>query len=64
MYDVLSQDLVKSRRRQIGSLNYRISLKFDRRHGSTAAEELDKFQSDQKISNKNLATARLHEILR
>ena len=33
--DVLSQDLVKSRSHEIGSLNYRIALKFDRHVGNT-----------------------------
>ena len=49
--------------REIGSLNYRIAVKFDRHIGSSAAEELVKFQSDHTILNTNFAASRLHEIL-
>ena len=62
--DVLSLDLVKSRSHEIGTLNCRIALKFDRHIGSNAAEVPVKFQSDRTILNTNLATWRLHEILR
>ena len=46
---VLSYDLVKSRSREIGSLNYRIALQIYRHIGSTAAEVLVKLQSDRMI---------------
>ena len=52
-----------SRCREIGSLNYRIALKFDRHVGSTAAEVPVKFQSDRTILHTNLAASRLCEIL-
>ena len=58
------RDLVKSRSHEIGTLNCRITLKFDRHIGSTAAEVPVKFQSDRTILNTNLAALRLHEILR
>ena len=58
------EDLVKSRSHEIGTLNCRIALKFDRHIGSTAAEVPVKFQSDRTILNTNLATSRLFEILR
>ena len=38
----------------IGSLNYRIALKFDRHIGSSAAEVPVKFQSDRTILDTNL----------
>ena len=60
----LSEDLVKSRSHEIGTLNYRIALKFDRHIGSIAAEVPVKFQSDRTILNTNLAASRLYEILR
>ena len=53
-----------SRSREIGSLNYRIALKFDRHLASSAAEEPVKFQSDRTILNTNLAVSRLNEISR
>ena len=62
--DVLLQDLVKSRIYEIGSLNYRIAMKFDRHLGNTAAEVTVKFQSDRTILNTNLAASRLREILK
>ena len=62
--DILPQDLVKSRRREIGCYNDRIALKFDRHLGITAAEEPVKFQGDWKGPNSNLAASRFHEILR
>ena len=62
--DVFSWDLVKSRSHEIGTLNCRIALKFDRHIGSTAAEVPVKFQSDRIILNTNLAASRLNEILR
>ena len=49
---------------EIGTLNCRIALKFDRHIGSTAAEVPVKFQSDRAILNTNLAVSRLYEILR
>ena len=60
---VFSQDLVKSRSHEIGTLNCRIALKFDRHIGSTASEVPVKFQSDRTILNTNLAASRLYEIL-
>ena len=54
---------MKSRSYEIGSLNYRIALKFDRHFGSNAAEVPVKFQSDWAILNTNLAASRFHEIL-
>ena len=38
---------MKSQSREIGSLSYRIAMKFDRRVGSSAAEVPVNFQSDQ-----------------
>ena len=55
---------MKSRSHEIGTLNCRIALKFDRHIGSNAAEVPVKFQSDRTILNINLAASRLHEILR
>ena len=58
--------IVRSREvssREIGHLNHRTALKFDRFFGSTAAEEPDKFQSDRTILNTNLTVSRLCEIL-
>ena len=51
--DVFPWDLVKSRSHEIGTLNCRIALKFDRHIGSNAA-----------ILNTNLTASRLYEILR
>ena len=56
--------LVKTRSHEIGTLNCRLALKFDRHIGSTAAEVPVKFQSDRTILNTNLAASRLYEILR
>ena len=61
--DVFSQDLVKSRSHEIGTINCRIALKFDRHIGSTAAEVPVKLQSNRTILNTNLAASRLYEIL-
>ena len=55
--------VVKSRSREIGTLNCCIALKFDRHIGSTAAKVPVKFQSDRTILNTNLAASRLYEIL-
>ena len=49
--DVLSQDFVKSRSRENGSLKYRIDLKLDRHISSSAAEVPVKFYSDWPILN-------------
>ena len=57
--DVLPQDLVKSRSREIGFYHDRIALKFDMHLGNTV-----KFQSDWKRLNPNLAVSRFREILR
>ena len=59
----VGRDLVKSRRREIGSSNYRIALTFYRHMDSTAADVPVKFQSDRKIQNINPAASRLCEIL-
>ena len=56
-------DLMKSRSREICSLNHRIALKFDRHIHSGAAEVPVKFKRDRTILNTNLAASRLHEIL-
>ena len=45
----LSYDLVKSRSHEIGTLNCRIALKFDRHISNNAAEVPVKFQSDRTI---------------
>ena len=56
--------IVRSQSREIGNLNYRITLKFDRHISSTAAEVPVKFQSDCTIPNTNLKRLfRLCEIL-
>ena len=55
--------LVKYQKHEIGSLNYRIALRFDRHLGSTAAEVPAKFQLDRTIVNTNLSASRLCEIL-
>ena len=63
--DVLPQDLVKTRSREIGCYNDHIALKFDRHLGSAAAEVPVEFQSDwNRQKNPNLVASRLHEILR
>ena len=56
--------LVRFRSHEIGTLNCRIALKFDRHIGSTTAEVSVKFQSDRTILNTNLAASRVDEILR
>ena len=61
--DVLSYNPVKTRGREICVYNGAISLKFDRRIGSDAAEGLLKFQSDAIIQSCILAASRFHEIL-
>ena len=58
--DVLPQDLVKSRSREIGCYNDCIALKFDRNIDSIAAQVSVKFQRDKKSLNPNLAPSRLH----
>ena len=54
----------KSQSREIGSLDYRIALEFDRHIASSAAEVPHKLQSDRTILNTNLAASRLCEIIR
>ena len=54
---------MKPRRREIGNLNPRIALKFDRHIDSTTAEVHINFQSDRTFINTNLAASRLCEIL-
>ena len=55
---------MKSRSREIGGLNYRIALQFDRHIDSSAAEVPVKFQGDRTILNTNPVASSLHEILR
>ena len=62
--DVLLQDLVKSRSREIGCYDGRIALQFDRHLGSAAADVPVKLQSYWKSLNPNLAASGLREILR
>ena len=62
--DVLPQDLVKSRSREIRIQTFPIALKFDRHLGSSAGKMPVKFQSDTIIKTSNLAASSLHEILR
>ena len=62
-HDVLPQDLVKSRIRDIGRYNDRIALKFDRHLDSAAVETHVKDQSDW-IFIPKFAASRLREILR
>ena len=52
---VLSQDLVKSRSREIRVKTFPSALKFDRHLGSSAAEMPTKFQSDTIIATSSLA---------
>ena len=47
---------------KLGSLNYRIALKFDRHVRSTVAKVPVKFQSDRTILNTNLAASRLWDL--
>ena len=54
---------MKSQSREIGILNYCITLKFDRHIGSNAAKVLFKFQNDPTTLIINLVASRLHEIL-
>ena len=61
--DVLPQDLVKSRSREIGCYNDLIALKFDNHLDSATAEVPVEFQSDWESLNLNLAASRIHEIL-
>ena len=62
--DVSLQYLMKSRSRDITCYYDRISLKFDRRLGSVAAEMPVEFQNDSKSLTQNLVASRLHEIFR
>ena len=62
--DVLRQDLVKPRSREIQVQTFPVSLKFDRRFGSSVTEMPVKFQNGTIIAASNLAASRLHEIWR
>ena len=62
--DVLPQELVKSRSREINIYTLPIALKFDKHLCSCAAEIPVKFQSDAVLIIFNLALSRLHETLR
>ena len=55
---------MKSRSRNIGNLKFRIALKLDRYIGSSAADVSVILRRDGIILNTNLATSRLHMILR
>ena len=57
--DVLPQNPMKSRIREIVSHNGRVTLKFDRHFASAA-----KFQSDWKSLNPNVTALKLTEVLR
>ena len=54
---------MKSLSREVGILNYRIPLKFDKQIGSNIAQVHVKSQRVRAILNANLATSRLFEIL-
>ena len=62
--DLLPQDLVESRSREIGYYNNGTALKLGRHLDSAAVEVPVKSQSDWKSLNPNLAASRLHDILR
>ena len=62
--DVLPQDLLMSRSREIRVYAFPIALKFDWHLGSSAAEMPVKYQSDKIIIRPNLAASRLHETWR
>ena len=62
--DVLPQDLVKSRSRDIRVKTFAIALLFDRYTGNIATDLPAKFQNDMIITTSNLAAPRLHGILR
>ena len=62
--DVLLQDLVTYRSREIGCYNDRVALKFCRHPDKAAAEIPVKFQSDWKSVKPNLMASKLQEILR
>ena len=54
---------MQSRTREIGSLNYRMALEFDKHIDGTAVEVPIKFHWDRAILNTNLVASRLYEIL-
>ena len=54
---------IRYRSGEIGNLNYRIALKFDRNIDSSIAEVPVKFQSDRTILNTNLMDSGLCESL-
>ena len=54
---------MKSRSREIGSLNDRIALQFDRHHNSSAFDGPVKLQCDRTILNTNLAASRFQDTL-
>ena len=62
--DVLPQDLVTSRSREIRVYTFTIAVKFERHLASGVAEVPVEFQSDTIIITPNLAASRLHEIWR
>ena len=62
--DVLPKEITKSRSCKIGFYNYHIPLKFDRHHGSDAAEVPVKFQINRKSLKPSLTAFKLHKILR
>ena len=60
--DVLPQDLVKPRCREIRVYTFSMALIFDRHLGSNAAEMPVKFQGDTFIITSYLVASRIHEI--
>ena len=60
----LPQNPMKSRSRETGWFNDRITVKFDRHFDSATSGVPVKFKSDSKGLNQNLAASRIHEILR
>ena len=58
--NVLLQDFVKSRSREIRIYTFLVTLNFDRQLDSRTAEILVTFQSDTIIRKSNLAASRLH----
>ena len=59
--DVLPQDLVKPRCRDIRVYTFHIALKFDKHLDSITAEMPVKFQNDTIIVASNFAASRFHE---
>ena len=62
--DVLLQDHINFRRREIRVETFSITLKFDRHLGGNDAEMPAKFQSNTIIISPDLVTSSLHDIFR